>query len=368
MNILHIISAPASGGAEIYVKDLSKALSDRGHTLHVAFLEHAMDMGRDARYECLFLEDLNKSNIDTFFIGSKARKMPWLGIVKVRNYVIKNNIEICHVHLTYGAIFTLLLNIPVIYTQHSIKPRLNKALYPLFNKFVTQYVGISQLCSNSLHSYTGQKIITIHNGVSEKKFEGYIRKRALPNDKITISMVGRLNEAKDYLTMLKSLLLLDQEILSRIKVLIAGEGDANYKNSLLKFIDENNLQNTVEFVGLERNVVKFLYNSDIFLMTSAWEGLPIALIEATMSGLPCIVTNVGGCAELIEKCNNGIIVPPSNPTAVARALAKLMENPEVFKTYSMNAIANSNYYSIDKAAEEHIRLYTYLIKSNQFHY
>lgn len=361
MNILHIISAPASGGAEIYVKDLAKTLSNQGHHIHVGFLSHANDIGRDETYEKLFLEDLKRSNVHTFFIGNKARKMPWLGIVRVRDYIVKNNIDIYHAHLTYGAIFATGLDIPVIYTQHSIKPRLKKAFYPIFNHLITQYVGISEICSKALISYTAQKVITINNGVSENKFKGYIKERSLPEKNITIAMVGRLNEAKDYFTMLESLLFLNPEILSRIRILVAGEGDLNYKSSLLKFINENNLQNTVELVGLKNDIVNFLYNSDIFLMTSAWEGLPISLIEATMSGLPCIITNVGGCAEVIEKCGNGIISPPSTPKAIAKAISEMIENPEKFKKYSINAITNSSYYSIDKAAEQHIELYDHFL-------
>lgn len=55
MNILHVISAPASGGPEVYVKDLAKYLASKGHNLHVAFLSSAKDVGRNERYEESFI-------------------------------------------------------------------------------------------------------------------------------------------------------------------------------------------------------------------------------------------------------------------------------------------------------------------------
>lgn len=65
MNILHIISALASGGAEVYVKDLAKYLSSQGHNLHVAFLSSEKDAGRDTKYEKYFLDDLKSTGVQT---------------------------------------------------------------------------------------------------------------------------------------------------------------------------------------------------------------------------------------------------------------------------------------------------------------
>src|SRR5690606_23120808 len=100
-----------------------------------------------------------------------------------------------------------------------------------------------------------------------------------------------------------------------------------------------------------------LNDADIFLMSSAWEGLPIALTEATISGLPCIVTDVGGCIEIIENSKNGIVVSPNNPQALADAIYKLVSEPKLIEEYSKNAIQNSAHYSISKAAQLHVSLY-----------
>ena len=356
MNILHIISAPASGGAEVYVKDLAKYLSKQGHVLHVAFLSTASDANRDLDYEQQFLDDLKLSSIETFFIGNETRKKPWLGILRVRKYVKENNIDICHTHLAYGILFSALNQVPIAYTHHSIRPRWNKLTYKLFDTIVNEYIGISDMCADALAKYTNREVITITNAVSQDKFEGYVRKRTL-KDTIYIAMVGRLTVQKDYMTMLRALSLLDKKIQSRVKVVVAGEGEYKYKQELLGFINKYDLKNVVEFIGVTTDIPKFLYQSDVFLMTSLWEGLPISLTEAAISGLPCIVTDVGGCSEIINNSQNGVCVASDDPHAIADEITRFFTDEDLIERYSRNALDNAYKYSIDLAAAAHMKLY-----------
>ena len=361
MNILHIISSPASGGAEVYVKDLAKCLSSRGHNLHIAFLSNASDIGRDILYEDNFLSDLKLSGVNTYFIGNETRKKPWLGMLRIKKYISEHNIDICHTHLAFGILFTALSSVPVVYTHHSMEPRWGKFLYQIFNKLVNEYVGISKKCAQALQHYTMRNINTIPNAVSEEKFIGYKKVRKSKNV-INIVMVSRITLQKDYMNMLTALNFLDEKLKSKLRVRVAGEGEPIYKGQLLDYISNNNLNSVVEFVGVKTNIPEFLNEADIFLMSSAWEGLPIALIEATVSGLPCIVTDVGGCAEVIENSKNGIVVSPGNPQALADAICRLVSEPMLIEEYSKNAIHNSSQYSISKAAQLHLDLYSKMLK------
>ena len=361
MNILHILSAPASGGAEVYIKDIAKYLSEQGHQIHIAFLSSATNANRDLTYEKNFLNDLESSGVMTYVIGNETRKKPWLGMARLRNYVIKNDIDICHTHLAYGIVFSSLLRIPIVYTHHIITRRWGKLTYKIFNNLVDEYVGISEKCAIALGMYTGRKVTTITNAVSEDKFVGYIRERLL-KDTVIFVMVGRLDVQKDYLNMLHALMLLDTESKKKLRVLIAGEGDNDYKNELLDYIDKNKLNNVVEFVGLKTNIPEFLYDAEVFLMSSSFEGLPIALIEAAVVGLPCIVTDVGGCAEIIARSDNGVAVPPHSPQAIADEITRFVSEKTLIKQYSINAIANAHKYSISIAAQLHLDLYSSMLK------
>lgn len=362
MNILHVISSPTSGGAEVYVKDLVKYLAQHGHNMHVAFLSSAADAGRDIEYGQDFLNELKVLDIKTYIIGNETRKKPWLGMIRLRKYVKDNDIDICHTHLAYGIVFSALIKVPVVYTHHNITRRWGSITYQVFNKLVDEYVGISKICAAALSEYTGREVNTIFNATSLDKFEGQSRIRVLSNDSIVnVAMVGRLQPQKDYLNMLKALALLDSKVKSQISVIIAGEGSKEHKYELLDYIKKNNLQNTVSLIGVTNNIPHFLYEADIFVMSSAWEGLPIALTEATISGLPCIVTDVGGCSEIIARSNNGIVIKPHNPQALADEISKLIVNKALIKQLSQNAINSADQYSIRKAADLHIDLYSSML-------
>src|SRR5690554_8190540 len=139
MRILHVISSPAAGGAEVYIKDLVIELKKSGHYVAVGFLDRAVDMKRSQEYEESFLSELNAASVPYFFIGHETRKKVWLGAWRVRKFINENNINIYHSHLPYGAFFGFFLRVTRIYTHHSIKARMSSFQYFFLNSQVDAY-------------------------------------------------------------------------------------------------------------------------------------------------------------------------------------------------------------------------------------
>lgn len=355
MNILHVISAPAAGGAEIYIKDLAKAQQAMGHKVFIGFCWHASDYGRSQEFERLFLQELDGAGVSYFFIGHKARRMPWLGIWKIWRFAKSRKIDIYHTHLIFGVVFGALLRIPRIFTQHSVKVHANKLVFPVFDRILDHYVGISRICSDNLKNYTNKEITTIFNGVDLEKFRR--QDKGLPRDVVQCISVGRIDPAKNYLLLLKAITLLGEDTRSRILFRIAGEGYGTHMDEVFNYARDQNLEESVQFLGNRGDIPKLLAESDLFIMSSAWEGLPISLIEATASGLPCIVTDVGGCAELIRLCQNGIVVESQDATAMAHAITRLVSNRDQLLGYSENALRNAHLFSIENAAQAYLSLY-----------
>lgn len=362
MKVAHVISAPAAGGAEVYVKDLVKYLSSYDCEAHVIFLSAASDIGRSQEFEKTFLEELRGYGIPVFFLGHKCRKNVLLGALKVRQYCLENSIDVYHSHLLYGLAFGVFLNnISRVYTHHSVKPRLNKAAYRLLNFFVEYYVGISQICTHALASQTNRAVSLILNGVDERKLIQRRRAR-LTDNKIKAVSIGRVTEQKDYYFLVESVKLLPKTIRDKLCVLIAGEGEKFYTDNLKGYIARQGLKNNFKFLGNRSDIPKILDNADLFLMSSAWEGLPIALIEATASCLPCVVTDVGGCREVIDLCGNGLVVPYGKPELYASALLEVICQPDSYYRFASNAFDNRGVLSISNSAKSHFDLYSQAIK------
>ena len=103
-------------------------------------------------------------------------------------------------------------------------------------------------------------------------------------------------------------------------LLIAGAGPEEPKlRSLALELDAD-----VRFLGLRDDVAELMRASDAFVQSSIIEGLPASLIEAISSGLPCVTTDVGGTGEIVIPERNGILVPPSDPEGLTRAMGRLM--------------------------------------------
>jgi len=361
MKILHLIAGPGAGGAEVYVKDLAISMTEQGHELHVGFWGHAEDFGRNKNFEKNYIAELEKHKIKYFFIGYDSRKKPWRGVFITNKYVNNNNIDIYHSHFLYGTLFGLLTKKPIIYTHHNIKFQVKKITFKFFDKLINRYIGISKICSDALKNYTQKKITTIMNGVNIEKFPKNTPIRKIKNN-VNFLAVGRIHPQKNYFLLVDAISLLPQSIKCRIKISIAGEGSKDYVENLKTYIKKKNLTEIIHLIGNQNNIPELMSKFDFFIMSSAWEGLPISLIEASISGLPCIVTNVGGCSEIINTCKNGIIVEPDNAHKLADAIVYYFENTEKISEHSKNGILHSNVYSIEAATKEHLKLYNELYK------
>lgn len=354
MRILHVISSAAAGGAEIYVRDLSKEMVKSGHKVFILFLDRASEAGRDGDFEKWFLSEIESHGIDHGFIGADARKKPWRGINKINKVVSEFSPDIVHCHLYYAAIFSLFVkNTKVVYTHHNIRLGAKAIIYKLLDMKVSRYIGICQACKELLEGVSRKKVVRIDNGVTPTR----IQKRVRENDGksggvVKLINVGRLSDQKNLALLISSLAKLASD---RYQLKIAGEGPL--RESLEQLAIDKGVSANIEFLGNVSNVDELLYEADVFVMSSAWEGLPIAQIEATLSGLPVIVTNVGGCAEIVHKACNGIVVDELNEESYAQALNKMITNDSLHHLFSKNALDYSSDYLINTSAEKHIALY-----------
>lgn len=110
-------------------------------------------------------------------------------------------------------------------------------------------------------------------------------------------------------------------------VLMVGDGEL--RPQVEEYIGRHGLEERLRLLGQRGDIPQILAASDIFVLSSDWEGLPYTIIEAMMSGLPVVATRVGGVPELVENEVTGFIVPPKNPQALAKGLQRLLDDPEL---------------------------------------
>ena len=192
-------------------------------------------------------------------------------------------------------------------------------------------LAVSTRLAERMSAETGfplPKIQTIRNGVDLARFGRVSRFAArevlgLPPGEPVIGTMGRLVPVKDQASLLEAVRLLNDQGLQPT-VIIAGEGPL--RSDLEAQATAAGLIDRVKFLGHRPDPEVVMAALDVFVLPSISEGLPNTVLEAMASGLPVVVTRVGGVDELLEHGVTGFLVPPREPNALARTLGTLLRD------------------------------------------
>jgi glycosyltransferase involved in cell wall biosynthesis len=149
----------------------------------------------------------------------------------------------------------------------------------------------------------------------------------------------------------------------RARLLFVGEGDL--KSELERQIGALGLQERVHLLGLRSDVPEMLNAADVFVLSSDYEGNPLAVLEAMAAGKPMICTAVGGVPELVEgEC--GLLVPPRDAQALSKAMSYMLESPKARQTMGgASARRAVERFDLRVMTEAYEDLYRELIANNQ---
>jgi len=145
------------------------------------------------------------------------------------------------------------------------------------------------------------------------------------------------------------------------KFLVVGERLENrrgYWRSLLRRAEELGLAGHIFFTGHRRDIPQVMRAMTVYVHPSESEACPMAVLEASASGLPVVATNVGGIPELVEDGATGILVEPRRPSQIAEAVVRLIHSPGLARGMGVaGAERTRRLFSLDRCVEEHVRLY-----------
>jgi glycosyltransferase involved in cell wall biosynthesis len=320
----------ARGGAETQVALLASGLCGRGWPVEVvSMLEPTA-----------FQAELAAAGVPVHSLGMRPGRVNPLVIARLARILRRVRPRVLHSHMFHanllGRLTRLLFPIPrLIGTLHSIaesgrnstRVENRDRLYRLTDPLAGVTVAVSQAVADR-HAMAGAvsrgKLTVIPNGVDTARFQPDADARSRLRAELGISdeflwlAAGRLIWKKDYPTLLGAMERLGEGVLC-----IAGAGALEAKLRE----QARPLGARVRFLGARDDLPALLNAADGLALSSVVEGMPMALLEAAASGLPCVATRAGGADEVVVDGETGLLAPCGDRAALAAAMARLAGLP-----------------------------------------
>ncbi|MFQ5729407.1 MAG: GT4 family glycosyltransferase PelF, partial [Waddliaceae bacterium] len=237
----------------------------------------------------------------------------------------------------------------------------SKLCYDSCDEIITLYEGNREFQISD--SADPKKIRIIPNGVNFKRFSsvGKLKKK-----QPTVALVGRIVPIKDIKTFIRAVRFLTQQVPAlRAWVIGPTDEDKEYYEECLDLVRKYHLSDTLKFTG-KQILEKCMGEVDVLVLTSISEAQPLVILEFGSAGIPCVVTDVGACRELVYGRSDenpplgqaGEICPLSNPQAVASAIARLLFDKQFYQKCSRVIKKRVEiYYNEKDQANAYKRLY-----------
>lgn len=323
LRILHVIESLDFGGAEKVAVSLANGMAAT-HEVAVCCLKRIGVLGeqldRRVRVFCL---DKGEGN-DYRLPRRLARLIREQGcdVVHTHNWAVF--LEGGIAGMLAGA-RTLLHTVHGPYPDYpaTLRGRLKRALrHTLERRLANRFRRIVTV-SDAIRGYVAQdiripaeRVVTVHNGITAAGGYAPRPERAT----VTFMTVGRLAPIKNHAMMLRAFHELARTD-PRVRLVIVGDGPE--RPAIEDFVRQHRLGDKVALPGFRDDVASLLPEADVFLLTSRYEGISIALLEAMRAGLPAIGTAVGGIPETILDGRTGLLVTPDDHAGLVRAMAAL---------------------------------------------
>ena len=351
LKIAHVLGSLEVGGAEVVVRHLGACQVRDGHDVTVYTIFGGGEL--EARYRAAGIKVV---------IGTQKTALRRL--VDLFNSFRTAKPDVVHCHniaatLTAAVAARLASSARVVTTWHSgrVWDSRQGMKYAIACWFCDSVVTVSDAARRvllSLRLMPHGRISMVHNGVDPIAVPPGAA-GATADKTLRIIQVGRLAPPKDPITLLRAFAIVLRSLPeSRLCLL----GDGPLRAQCEDAARQLGIDSSVEFAGEQRDVAPYLRKSNLFVLSSQSEGLPIAILEALSAGLPCVTTNVGGLAEVVTP-TVGLMVPPGEADQMAQAILMIATDTQCLQNAgeSIAAIFGSN-WSADAMARKYGRLYS----------
>ncbi|MCZ7535483.1 MAG: glycosyltransferase [Acidimicrobiia bacterium] len=350
--VLWLVKGLGPGGAERLLVGAASAHDTQRFAFDCAYLLPWKDA---------LVADLEKRGVGTRCLGVRREQdLRWAG--RLRRLLREQHYDVLHAHSPYAAAVARLVvrSLPrrhrprLVYTTHNTwksfrwPTRLfNAVTLPLDDAEIV----ISEEARATVWRPLRRRCEVVVHGVVLDEVRAARGERAavraelgLADDEVAVGTVANYRAQKDWPNLLGAARRLVDD---GVPVRFVAIGQGPLEDEVHALHERLALGDRVLLLGMRDDAVRVMAGCDVFALASAWEGLPVAVMEALALGLPVVATEVGGLARMVTEGVEGLLVPPGRPDLLAAAIASLAVDPE--RRVQMGAAASLRAESFDIA-------------------
>lgn len=332
-----MIDGLGPGGAEQLMPTILKNFKETGINVRICALQIKHDNPIGTELERLGLP------VDLVLIPNLRHP---LNLFRILRYLQSHKPQLIHTQLEFsdilGTIAAKIIGIPTVSTLHTLDINQEKGTatwrlklrWFILRNFTGRVVAVSEKTRShhlQVAKIPARKMITLYNGIELSRFKNTTaEQRTIVKQELNLPLNGRiittvavLREPKGIQFMLQALPIILEKI-PNVHYLIVGDGE--YKTPLVELAKSLGLQKHVTFAGRRTDIPELLACSHLFVLPTLIDALPTVLIEALAAEKPIVASNVGGIPEIVENNVNGCLVPPGEPSKLAEACIRVLED------------------------------------------
>ena len=349
LKVLHLIEGLGSGGAERLLYTNLKHFDRERLENEVVTVFSANDYWK---------QPILDFGVPVSSLDCKSLRDILTGVSRLRKEIARFRPDLIHTHLwaanVVGRIAGFLTKVPVLSSIHNpeYEPEVftdttelnSKKLFVArsLDKWTARFgcrkmLAVSRYVKESASRHLDfplEKIEVLYNPVdvsdlcsgANRTRAGVLNELNLPPDSSILLNVARVAPQKGLLYAIQALAEIRRKFPETCLISVGGQDDAAWLARLEREIEKLDLKNHVRLLGARRDVKDFLYNCDLFVFPSVFEGLGIALTEAMAVGCACVASDIKPLDEFVEAGVDGIFFAPGNSSALAQAAVDLLEN------------------------------------------
>lgn len=346
IKVLHLIKSLGRGGAEKLIPETALVHDKSKFEFHCLYFFHQ---------EQNIVDELEKAGITVHLIPSGNLGL-FFQVNKVQKFIENEGFDLIHAHLPWAGILSRFvgksLNIPIVYTEHNTWDRYNKVSYwgnrlSFKNQDIAIAVSNEVVLSMQLNSIIDPykrggrlKVRVIQNGVNTEAFQRIEDSSALksnlgiPENSPVIGKVAVFRSQKRLWLWVEIALGILEKYPDTHFLLV---GDGEWRESIEEQIQKSGKGKNFHLVGVQKNVIPYLSLMDIYLSTSEFEGLPIAMLEAMSCQVPVVATRAGGIGEVIQEGVQGYLTGIDDWKELNGFCQEILKNTKVQKNMGKEA-------------------------------